>query len=442
MPFRYGAFGDIQRFMLAECHSAIDCMPNGYLILPQRPAKPPVGMTQTQTINIGLIGAGAIARAHALGYCSARTYFGSTAPPVRLRRVAEANENLARSAAERLGFEEWTDDWQSLVASPDIDAVSIVTPNFLHAPMAIAAAAAGKHVFCEKPLAVSAADAQEMHKAAELAGVVHAVNFNYRKVPAVQFIRRLIEEGRLGEVRQFRAAFLQDWGNDARIPRSWKFQSSRNGAGALGGVGSHIIDLSRFLVGELDRVVATTEIWVKQRPLPTSTHTFELVQGPAEMAPVDVDDSAYFLGRFANGAIGTFEVTRCAPGRKNYLVLEIHGSRGSIFYDYERCNEVQVCLPDGDPARDGFSTVIVGPAQDRSAPWAFPGLGVGFAESVIFQVKDFLTAIVGGAPMSPDFFDGWRTQVVVEAVLESVDRGWVSIPPVLPQTAEQPKMAV
>lgn len=386
-------------------------------------------MAEHKVINVGLIGGGSIARAHAIAYVSAPAYFGPGLPPVRLRRVAEAEEALARAAAQRLGFEEWTTDWEALVASPDIDLVSIVTPNFLHAPMTIAAASAGKHVFCEKPLAISTAEAEQMCRAAEAAGVVHAVNFNYRKVPAVQFMGRLIRAGRIGTVRQFRAAYLQDWGNDTRLPRSWKFQASGSGAGALAGVGSHIIDLSRYLVGELERVVATTEIWVKERPVPTSSLPFEAVHGDGEMAPVDVDDSAYFLGRFASGAIGVFEISRCAPGRKNQLALEIHGSRGSVCYDYERPNEVQLYLGDGDVEASGFRTILMGPAQDRAALLAFPGIGVGFAESIVFQVRDLLAAIGGGPAMSPDFYDGWRAQMIVESVLASAQSGWVAVPP-------------
>jgi predicted dehydrogenase len=387
-------------------------------------------MAQHETINVGLIGGGTIARAHAIAYSSVRAYFGTAVPRVCLRRVAELDESLAQSAAQRLGFEQWTTDWEALVASPDIDLVSIATPNFLHAPMALAAAAARKHIFCEKPLAITAKEAERMLCAAEAAGVVHAVNFNYRRVPAVQFIRRLVHSGRIGTVRHFRAAYLQDWANDARIPRSWKFQASRNGAGALGGVGSHLIDLSRCLVSELEQVVATTEIWVKERPLPTSSLTFEAVPGDVELAPVDVDDSAYFLGRFAGGAIGVFEISRCAPGRKNQLALEIHGSRGTVCYDYERPNEVRLHLGD-DPAEvEGFRTIIVGPAQDDMAIWPLAGLGVGFAESVVLQVRDLLAAIVGGPPMSPDFFDGWRAQVIVESVLASAQsETWVSVPP-------------
>jgi predicted dehydrogenase len=385
-------------------------------------------MAERRTVNVGLIGGGGIARLHAIAYASAPAYFAPDLPPVRLRRVAEVDEALARSAAERLRFEEWTTDWEALVASPDIDVVSIATPNFLHAPMAIAAAGRGKHLFCEKPLSNTAADAERMCRAAAAAGVVNAVNFNYRKVPAIGFIARLIRGGRLGDVREFRAAFLQDWGNDTRIPRSWKFEAHRAGGGSLIGVGSHLIDLARHLVGELDRVVATTEIWVKERPRPASALPFDAVRGDAELAPVDVEDSAYFLARFVGGAIGAFEISRCAPGRKNQLALEIHGSRGSVQFDYERPNEVKLYLADADAEAAGFRTVVMGPAQDDRSLVPFAGFGVGFMESVLFQVRDLLHAIAGGSAMAPDFHDGWRAQVVVESVLESVQKGWVSVP--------------
>jgi levoglucosan dehydrogenase len=377
-------------------------------------------------VRIGLIGAGSIARAHAIAYASARTYCGPGVPEVRLvwwpTSTRRSRRRPPRGSASR------TTDWEEVVASPDVDLVSIVTPNFLYAPMAIAAAAAGKHVFCEKPLAATAAEGERMYRAAAAAGVVHAVDFNYRKVPAVRFIARLVGEGRIGEVRQFRGVFLQDWGNEARLPRSWKFASAGAGAGALAGVGAHVIDLARHLVGELERVAATTATWIAQRPVATTSRAFEAVRGETATAPVDVDDSAYFLGRFAGGAIGTFELSRCAPGRKNHLALEIHGSRGSIVYDYERANEVQVCLDD-DVETAGFRRVLMGPAQDDNALLAFPGLGVGFAESIVFQVCDLLVAIAGGPPMTPDFYDSWRALAVAEAVLAAADRGWVTVAP-------------
>jgi predicted dehydrogenase len=380
-------------------------------------------------INVGLVGAGDIARAHAVAYGSARTYCGPELPPIRLLRVAEMTEELAQAAAERLGFEAWTTNWEELVESPDIDLVSVVTPNFLHAPVAIAAIEAGKHVFCEKPLAEGVEQAKRMWQAAEAAGIVHGVNFNYRKVPAVQFIKRLIHSGRIGDVRQFRAAYLQDWGNDPRIPRSWKFRASQAGGGVLLAVGSHVIDLSRYLVGELERVAATTEIWIKERPVPTSSLAFKPVQEETAMAPVDVEDSAYFLGRFVGGAIGVFEISRCAFGRKNHMALEIHGTKGSVCYNYEQPHEVQLYLNDQDDEAAGFRTILIGPAHAGGSLLAYPGIPVGFAESIVFQIRDLLSAITMDSIMVPNFYDGWRAQVVVESVLQSIDQGWVTVPP-------------
>ena len=382
----------------------------------------------TRPVNVGLVGAGAIARAHAIAYASVRAYCGPEVPPVRLRLLADADEQLAQSAARRLGFEGWTTDWTEVVASPDVDLVSIATPNFLHAPMAIAAANAGKHVFCEKPMATTAAEAQQMWHAAEIARIAHGVNLNYRNVPALRYIARLVADGRIGAVRQFRAAYLQDWANDLSIPRSWKFAAEGAGAGALSGVGTHVIDFAHLLVGEIERVVSTTEIWIKERPVPASPSSFARVEGEAEMAPVTTDDSAYFLARFASGAIGVFEISRCAPGRKNHLSLEIHGSCGSITYDYEQPNEVKVCTAGGDDDLAGFRTVLIGPAQDTGALLAYPGVPVGFAETIVFQIRDLLSAIAGGPAMVPSFYDGWRAQVVVDAVLSSADRGWVEVP--------------
>jgi predicted dehydrogenase len=380
-------------------------------------------------IRVGLVGAGAIARAHALAYVTAQPYCGPQVPPVKLGLVADSNEQLAKAAVERLGFEAWTRDWQEVVANPDIDLVSIATPNFLHAPVAIAAAEAGKHVFCEKPIATSSAEAKQMWWSAERAGIVHGVNLNYRKVPAIRFVARLIAEGRIGEIRQFRSAYLQDWANDPRIPRSWKFDAALSGGGAVSGVGTHIIDLAHALVGEIERVVATTGIWIKERPLTSSSLTFEVVEARTELAPVTNDDSACFLARFTNGAIGTFEIGRCAAGRKNHLSFEIYGSCGSITYDYEQPNEVKLYTINDGAETEGYRTILIGPAQDKAALLAYPGVPVGFAETIIFQIGDLLSAIAGGPPMVPSFYDGWRAQTVVDAVLASAGQSWVAVAP-------------
>lgn len=382
----------------------------------------------TQPLNVGLVGAGAIARAHAIAYAMAHSYSGRKTVPVQLRMLAEPNEPRAQAACHTLGFQDWTADWRELIADPDIDLVSIVTPNYLHAEMAIAAAKAGKHVFCEKPLATGSDEAERMWQAAEAAGIVHGVNLNYRKVPAIRFIARLIDEERIGEVRHFRATYLQDWANDPRIPRSWKFDAVLSGGGAISGVGTHVIDLARALVGEIVRLTATTQTWFKERPLPVSPSTFEKLEGKQEMAKVDNDDGAFFLARFANGASGTFDISRCAPGRKNHLSFEIYGSRGSVAYDYEQPNEVRFYSAEDDAACSGFRTILIGPAQDIGALLAYPGIPVGFAETIVFQICDFLSAIAGGPPMAPSFYDGWRAQMVVDAVIASSERGWIEVP--------------
>jgi len=401
---------------------------------------PVAAVKHARPINVGLIGAGAIARAHAIAYAMAQRYIADDVPPVRLRLIAETDEGRARVACDRLGFETWTADWHEVIASRDIDLVSIVTPNFLHADMALAAVRAGKHVFCEKPLASSAAEAECMWRAAEAADVVHGVNLTYRKVPAIRFVARLIAEGRIGAIRQFRASYIQDWANDPRIPRSWKFDAKLSGGGAVSGVGSHVIDLARMLVGEIERISATTEVWIRERPLPVSASTFEKVEGPSKMAQVDNDDSAYFLARFANGAIGTFDISRCAPGRKNHLALEIHGERGSIVYDYEQPNEVRLYTGDDDQAISGFRTILIGPAQDTGALLAYPGIPVGFVDTMILQTRDLLSAIGGGPAMTPNFYDGWQAQIVVDAVVASADRGWVDLSPLARSTADRAEL--
>jgi predicted dehydrogenase len=387
-------------------------------------------MSRRESLGVGLVGAGAMGRVHAMAYAAARAY-DPELPPVRLKVVAEASTAGARAAADRLGFERWTADWQLVVSDPEVSVVSVAAPNDLHAPVAVAAAGAGKHVLCEKPLATCAVEAQAMWRAAEAAGVVHMVNFNYRQLPAVQFARSLLHTGRVGRVRHFRGTYLQDWGNDPEVPYSWKFQARRSGAGVLAGIGSHLVDLARYLVGEPAQVVGTTRVWVPQRPVARDA------QGSMRSVDVDVEDAACLLLRFAGGALGVLEVSRCAPGRKNHLAFEVHGESGSVCFDAERPNELGVYLPD-DPQVDGFRRVLLGPAHSRRIPLAFAGIPVGFLDTVAFQVCDFLRAVVRGEPASPDFHDGWRVQAVLDAALESDRRGgWVEVVPGT-QAAEEP----
>lgn len=375
-----------------------------------------------KTINVGLVGAGAMGKVHALAF-KAVTAYDPSLPPIRLRVVAEADAALARRAAEALGFEAWTADWQSLVGDPEVNVVSVAAPNDLHAPVAISAARAGKHVLCEKPLATRALEAQEMWRVAEACGIVHMVNFNYRQLPAVRLARRLVEQGRIGAVRQFRGAYLQDWGNDPEVPYSWKFQARHSGSGVLAGIGSHVVDLARYLVGEPAGVVADTRVWVPERP------AAGLATGTDTRRPVDVEDTACALVRFHGGALGLLEVSRCAPGRKNHLAFEIHGESGSLIFDGERPNELCIYV-EGERETEGFRRVLLGPAHSSRIPLSFPGIPVGFVETVVFQLQDFLRAVVGGGEATPNFHDGWRVQVVMEAILESAQAGgWISVIP-------------
>lgn len=374
-------------------------------------------MKTGRVLGVGLVGAGAMGRVHAMAYSAVRAYDPSL-PEVRLRIVAEASSSAAQMAADRLGFERWTSDWQLVVSDPEVSVVSIATPNDLHAPVAIAAVREGKHVLCEKPLARDAREAEAMWRAAEAAGVVHVVNFNYRQLPAVGFARRLVQTGRLGRVRYFRGSYLQDWGNDPEMPHSWKFQAQHSGAGVLAGIGSHLVDLARYLVGEVTGLVATTRLWIGDRPTG---------EAPWARRAVDVEDTACLLARFDGDAVGVLEVSRCCPGRKNYLTFEVYGECGAVCFDAERPNELRVWLPE-EPEVNGLRRVLLGPQHWDRFPLPLAGIPVGFVDTVAFQVCDFVRAVVTGGRASPDFHDGWRVQAVLDAALES-DRtgGWVRV---------------
>lgn len=379
-------------------------------------------------ISVGLIGTGLMGKAHSLAYGTIAKHFWPVPAIPRLRMVADVSEALARSGAEQLGFEEWTTDWRKLITSPHIDLVDIVAPNFLHKAMAISAVRAGKHVLCEKPLALNGDEAREMYEAARENNVVTMVGFNYRKCPAVAYARHLVETGALGRILHFRGYYLQDFGMNPHVPFSWKFQADRAGSGALGGIGCHIIDTARYLVGEISEVIAVTETWVIERPVLDQRDTFNSsATTEAPMKPVDVDDSASFLARFETGTIGNFEISRCASGHKNQFAFELNGTEGSVAFDFERMNEVQVYLKGRAPG--GFQRILVGPDfPNARAFWPLAGLGMGFDDTVTIEVAELLQAIVDGRPATPDFYDGYIVNLVMDAVLRSAkSKRWESV---------------
>ena len=386
-----------------------------------------------RTIRIGMIGSGFMGKAHSLAYAAMPMFFWP-APAIPVRAVvADVSDDLAKEASERFGFERWTGDWRQVIDDDSIDVVDVATPNDLHEQIAVAAAQAGKHVFCEKPLARTSDESRRMLDAVNAAGVVHMVAFNYRRTPAVSTAARMIAQGEIGEVLSFRGTYLQDWSADPGAPLSWRFQKSVAGSGALGDIGTHVIDMARLLVGEIVAVNAITKTYVPTRPLQSGgldmLGAAEKGRGDAERGEVDVDDEILTLVQFANGATGTIEATRNAHGRNNYLTFEVHGTTGSILFDYERRDELQVCFADDPADRKGFRTIYTGPAHAYGdALWPIPALGIGYGETKIIECYDFMKAIVDKTQPSPNFEDGHRIAVITDAILASAEqRRWLEV---------------
>jgi predicted dehydrogenase len=383
-------------------------------------------------LNVGMIGGGFMGKAHALAYAAMPMFFWP-APAIPIRHtIADVSDELADDAANRLGFAKGVSDWRRVIDDPEIHIVDIVTPNNRHAEIAIAAAQAGKHVICEKPLGRTAAEALMMLEAVEAAGVTHMVAFNYRHTPAVVLARKIIEEGRIGTIRNFRGTYLQDWSADPDGPLSWRFQKKIAGSGALGDIATHVIDMARYLVGEIAAVSAVARTYITERPIQNSG-TDKLGAGPklsgVPKAAVDVDDEIMTLIRFQDGAVGSLEATRNAFGRNNYLTFEIHGSAGSIFFNYERRDELQVMFADDPADRRGFRTIYTGPAHPHGdGLWPIPALGIGYGETKIIECHLFMTAIAEGRQPSPNFRDGYLNEVVADAILASSETGiWTDI---------------
>jgi predicted dehydrogenase len=387
----------------------------------------------TKTLNVAMIGSGFMGKAHALAYAAMPMFFWP-APAMPYRKVVvDVTDKLADEGRLRYGFEEASSDWRKVVARSDIDVVDIVTPNDSHAEIAIAAARAGKHIVCEKPLARTGAEARTMLDAVEKAGVIHMVAFNYRRTPAVALARRYIEEGRIGQILNFRGTYLQDWSADPNGPLSWRFQKKVAGSGAVGDIGTHVVDLARYLVGEITAVNALVKNYIPARPLQSGGvdklgASVKNAAGPR--GEVDVDDEMLTMLRFEGGAVGSIEATRNAYGRNNFLTFEIHGTEGSILFNYERRDELQVMFASDPGDARGFRTVYTGPAHPYGEGlWPIPALGIGYGETKIIECHDLMKAIVSGKQLSPNFRDGYRISLVADAILKSGESGaWTEVP--------------
>ena len=371
-------------------------------------------------LNVALIGYAFMGRAHSNAYRQVGRFFTPKHLP-RMKVLCGRTPAGVKAAAAQLGWEETATDWREVVARKDIDIVDIATPGESHAEIAIAAARAGKIVFCEKPLANTIADARRMLAAVERAGVIHMICHNYRRAPAVMLARQLIEEGRLGRLYHFRGTYLQDWVADPAVPLYWRLRKEAAGTGALGDIASHSLDLGRFLVGEISEVTAALETFVKQRPLPDN---------PKKKGRVTVDDASASVVRFANGALGTIEASRFATGRKNYNRFEINGSKGSVAFNLERMNELEVYLTEDDRRVQGFHTVMVtdGAVHPYFSHWWPDGHIIGYEHTFIHTVYDLLEAIATDTVPTPNFDDGVRNQQVLDAMEKAAaTRRWVRI---------------
>jgi predicted dehydrogenase len=375
-------------------------------------------MSQSE-IRVGMVGYRFMGKAHSLAYRNLPFYFETKAKPV-LQAIAGRNEVELQKAAHQMGWSSYETDWKRLIEREDIDMIDIVTPNNSHVEIAIAAAEAGKHILCEKPLALTVEDAERMLEAVKKAGVIHMVCHNYRFAPAVQYAKKLIESGRIGEIRHFRAQYLQDWLMDPNVPFAWRMKKEVTGSGALGDIASHSIDLARFLVGEMNEVVGMMETFIKERPTEV---------GSSEFAKVDVDDATAFLTKFENGAIGVFEASRFAAGHRNGNQFEINGEKGSIRWNMERMNELEVYFTDDLAGYQGFRTINCTEVQHpyAGAYWP-PGHIIGYEHTFINLAHEMISSIVDGRNPTPSFEDGVKNQKVLSAIEQSViSKSWVTI---------------
>jgi predicted dehydrogenase len=371
-------------------------------------------------LNVAIVGGGGfMGYAHSLGW-SLAPIAAEIGAKVNKKLVVEADDERAAATAQKYGWEEATSDWRDVISRDDIDIVDIVTPPAAHAEVALAALAAGKHVFVEKPISNDLHEALRMAEAAEIAGVVHQVGFNYRYTPAVRFIKRMIEDGTLGQPLQFRGHYLQDNAILGRTLSGWRANRSAGGSGVVGDIGSHLIDLAQFLAGDITTVNAVVR--AKNPESDTSwLSNQERIDGDL------LDDAAIWMGQFTSGAIGSFATTVYASGRKNRLFFELECSKGTVEFDWNRREEVKLSLLTDPPEQQGLRTVIMNQNHDDFW-WPMGGMGIGYVDGTAIQLQHFVRAIVNGGTATPGMTEATQVQRVIDAVLRSGDvEQWVPV---------------
>jgi predicted dehydrogenase len=383
-------------------------------------------------LRVGMIGYRFMGKAHSNAWRQAPHFFPLKAD-VELHTICGRDAAGVEAAKTQLGWQNASTDWKAVINSPDIDIVDINTPNDSHAEIAIAAARAGKHILCEKPLALTVEQCKEMLDAVKKAKVVHMVCHNYRRIPAIAQAKKMIEEGALGQIYHYYARYAQDWIVDPEFPLVWRLQKGVSGSGTHGDINAHIIDIARYLVGEFKEVCGLMHTFIKERPLQDQSGKGDGLgaKGGKKMGKVTVDDAAMFMGRFTNGALANLEATRFALGRKNHIEVEINGSKGSLHFDFEDMNRLKF-FNNEDPAdRQGFRDILVtqgGGVHPFVGNWWPPGHIIGYEHTFVHTIADFVNACVDGKPVQPTFEDGLRNERVLEAVEESSKtRQWVKV---------------
>lgn len=377
----------------------------------------------SKPLNIGLVGYGFMGRTHSNAYRKVNQFFEVGRQPV-LKAICARSADKAKAFADNWGWESVETDWRKLVERPDIDVIDIGSPNNTHYEIALAAAAAGKMVLCEKPLAMNGAQAREMTAAIEKAGVPNMVWFNYRRVPSISLAKQVVDEGRIGRPFHYRAQYLQDWTISEDLPLGgatlWRLDADVAGSGVSGDLVAHSIDTAMWLNGRITEVTGMTEIFIKERAMQDD---------PTQRKAVTIDDACQFMCRFENGSLGLFESTRYARGRKNYNTFELNGEKASVYFDLEDAHRLQYYdHADADHLHGWRSIHVTGFEHPYMKNWWVPGCSIGYEHTFINALADFLKGLDTGDPVHPNFRDALETQLVLDAVLQSAASGqWVTV---------------
>jgi predicted dehydrogenase len=384
----------------------------------------------SRTIGIGVIGMGWMGQVHSRSYRQIMQRFPDS--PLQLRLVICADDAEARlqEAQRSLGFERQTTDWKRVIEDPDVEIVNIATPNHLHLEIVELAAKAGKHVFCEKPVGRNPQETVAIEQAARQAGVMTFVGYNYRWAPLVQYGRKLIQEGTLGELTHYRGRFLAGYASNPRAVLSWRFQQELAGLGVLGDLMSHVIDMAHLMAGPIRKVVGMNHTFIPERPPAAAGHgTHFTVSTEGATGRVTNEDYAGTLVEFVNGARGTLEVCRIISGPRCQMAFEVHGTRGALKWDFERMNELELCLSEGESARQGYTRVLSGPEHPFHAQFnPAPGTGLGYDDLKVIEAYQFLTSIARGQLGEPSFSDALAVANVQTAIIRTWETGaWENV---------------